>query len=91
MGDVTLSVISGTERDAFDALCIIAEKTSSYRGLKARLVAMHLVDEDGARLFPDKELGALSSKSSAVIARLFNECCKLSGIEAGAIEELEGN
>jgi hypothetical protein len=64
-----------------------AKKLQNFR---ARFVASCIVDEDGNRLFSDKDLVSLGRKSSAPISRLFDVCRELNGMTDADVEEIEG-
>jgi hypothetical protein len=55
--------------------------------LRARLVAMCMIGEDGARLYTDDQISELSDEVPAsVIAKLFEAAQKLNGLDAAAVE-----
>lgn len=93
-GTVHVRTMTGAERDAFE-LSVTKSKqkdgTFDIRGLKARLVALTLCDDEGSRLFGDDALDALNGKSAKVIDRLFEEAQRLNGLGKEAVEELVGN
>jgi hypothetical protein len=86
-----LREMSGTERDHFE----IAQFKSGAVDplyLRARLVALCLVDEDGARIFADDEVHQLSDQVSAsLIGKLFVAAQTLNGLDAGSLESAEKN
>lgn len=91
-GTVRVRGLTGAERDAFEASVVGDRgKTMNMRNLRARLVAITIVDEDGKRLFSDADVVALGSKSGAALDRLFSVAQRLSGITHGDIEALEKN
>jgi hypothetical protein len=59
--------------------------------LKTLLLGMCLVDEDGARLYPDDGIGILDSRNAVVINRLFTEAMKLNGMNAEAVSDKAKN
>lgn len=99
VGCFRLRELSGTERDRFEVSVIHEEnvtgadgKTQSVRKveamlLRARLVALSLVGEDGKRLYADDEVEILSDAvPSSVLGRLFEAAQKLNGLDAAAQE-----
>jgi hypothetical protein len=88
-GAVYLRVMTGAERDAFDAEVLTSP--DRHVNARARLVIRVLVDENGARLFADEDAELLGAKSAAALGRLFDTACRLNGFGAEAGEELEKN
>ena len=93
-GAVRIAAMTAAERDAFEASMIDGKGKSDAKRLqnfRARFVASCIVDDDGNRLFSDKDIVALGKKSSAPISRLFDDCRKLNGMTDEDVEELEKN
>jgi hypothetical protein len=90
-----LRELSGTERDKFEMSAFRDEngkRVVDTLYLRARLVALCLVDDDGRRLFNDDEITQLSDELPAsVVNTLFAAAQKLNGLDAGAAEEAEKN
>jgi hypothetical protein len=68
---------------------------------RLRLIAACLVDDDGAPIFSEEDLGELGGKNAEVIARLWKKCVELNGMtlksdgsdkstDAGAEESTNG-
>ena len=93
-GVVRVRGLTGTERDAFEE-SIIDQRGKKTRvvmaNLRAKLVAQSIVDEDGRRLFSERDVGALGEKSAAALQRVFNAAQRLSGISDEDVEELVKN
>jgi PAS domain-containing protein len=91
-GTVRLKGLTGAERDAYEASIVeMRGETRRYKlqNMRARLVALCLVDEDGRRLFADDQaVKALGKKSSKALDRLFDKARHLSGLSEDDIEEL---
>jgi hypothetical protein len=47
---------------------------------RLRLIAACLVDDDGAPIFSEQDLGELGSKNAEVIARLWKKCVEINGM-----------
>ena len=58
---------------------------------RARLLVECIVDDDGKRMLQAGDEDVLANKSSAVLQRLFDVACELSGITEAEIEEIAGN
>lgn len=86
-GAVRIQSLSGVERDAFETAVTKYEtvdgKTTPKMdtvNMRAKLVAMGVVDEDGHKLFTIGEAQALGQKSNAALDRCFQAISKLSGM-----------
>ena len=79
-GDVLVRELRGRERDAFEEGSLDNKRNVSMKNMRARLVAMSAIDEEGERLFTAAEATQLGDKSATALNRLFEVCCKLSGI-----------
>jgi len=91
---VTVRGLSGTERDRFENESIRVRGRRIEQNLdntRARLCALCIVDEAGARLFRDDQVAALGRKSAAALDRVYEAAARLSGISQADEEELAGN
>ena len=87
-GDVFVRTMTGTDRDAFEASLITQDGGSDSRleNVRARLVALTLCDESGARLFDDGEIAALGRKSARALDRVFSVAQRLNGIGTAEVD-----
>ena len=85
-----LREMSGTERDKFEAGAFVetdGKRSVNVVYLRARLVALCLVGEDGDRLYADDEVSQLSDAVPAsILQKLFEAAQKLNGLDAAATE-----
>ncbi len=93
-GDVLVRALTGAERDQFEA-SIIDQKGKgtriNHKNMRAKLVALTIVDESGNRLFADDDVVALGRKSAAGLNRVFSAAQRLSGLTQEDVDELEKN
>lgn len=89
-GTVRLSVISATDRDAWEQQVYGGDKPN-VSDFRARFVALCLVDEQGARMFTDKEVAQLGSKSATALSRVFKAAQKLNALSDDEVEAAEKN
>lgn len=89
-GTVRLRSMSGTERDGFEASVANGPKGKrNLTNLRARLVALCAVDENGRRLFSNsQDVIMLGNKSVAALQRLFNKANEMNGLTEKDVEEL---
>ena len=90
-GVVALRELRGSERDSFEEGSMDKDRNVSMKNVRARLIALSAVDDDGKRLFSEKDAIQLGSKSANALNRLFEKACRLSGITDADVEELEKN
>ena len=91
-GTVRLRGLTGSQRDAYEASVVeMRGETRRYKlqNLRARLVALCLIDEEGNLLFSDDAaVKSLGQKSAQALDMLFAKARKLSGLSEDDIEEL---
>lgn len=85
-GSVFIRVMSAGERDKFEARCL-----STKVNFRASLAALVVCDEEGQRLFEEKDIEALSAKSASALDRIFRSAIKLNAMTEQDVEELEKN
>ena len=91
-----LREMMGSERDSFEIAAFKVDESGNRvvdpKNLRARLVALCLIGEDGARLYRDDEIEVLNGEVPAgIIGKLFTAAQKLNGLEATAVEDAEKN
>ena len=47
---------------------------------RLRLIAACMVDDDGAQIFSEQDLGELGSRNAEVIARIWKKCVEINGM-----------
>jgi hypothetical protein len=96
-GSVTIRALSGTERDRFETESVSYGRTNQgglqisgvqTNNVRARLVALSVIDADGKRMFSDKDVLALGDKSAAALNRVFEAAQQLSRISQRDVEVL---
>lgn len=87
-GAVRVVGLTGAERDRFEASVVGNGKQMQLSNLRARLIAMCVVDESGERLFGTADVGALGNKSAAALERVFSAAQRLSGLSEDDVAEL---
>ncbi len=93
-GVVRVRTLTGAERDAFESS--VARKQGknvvmNYKNIRAKLVALTVIDGEGNRLFSDEDARALGRKSAEALDRVFSVAQRLSGIRDEDVEELAKN
>lgn len=89
-GEVIVQELTGGERDAFEQL--ISEKKQGngsidFKGIRATLVALSVVDESGQKIFTKDDIDELDGKSAKALDAIFEVSQKLSGMSKEAIED----
>lgn len=93
-GSVRIRSLTGKERDKFERDAAGdagrgGKKKSTVENLRAKLVALCAVDEDGRVLFASSyEVDQLGELPVAGLQRVFNACMALNGISDDDVEDL---
>ena len=94
-GDVIVRALTGQERDEYEvAMGRALNDADKGRGInmRARLVAMALIDAEGNRLFNhESHVERLGRKSGRALDRVFEVAQRLSGLGRAAQETAAGN
>lgn len=93
-GEVLVRGLTGAERDKFEASIVVRKGNRTDfnpDNMRAKLVALCVIDEQGNRLFTDDDVKILGKKSATALDRVFQVAQRLSGLQPGAIEEAEKN
>lgn len=91
-GTVRVRALDGTSRDAYDASLYDLRSDKLKRtpdNMRAKLVALSVVDGEGALLFTVDDVIRLGRKSAAALQRVWDEARRLSALSEAEAEELE--
>lgn len=87
-GSVLVRTMTGADRDAFETSMITVAADGTRRpdmsNLRAKLVALTLVDEANNRLFDVADIPRLALKSAAALERVFEAAQRINGLGAVA-------
>jgi hypothetical protein len=87
--------LTGTERDRWEASMMRQDGSRhpqvNLDNLRAKLVALTMVDEQGRRVFRDSDVPALGDMSASALQRIFEVAQRLSRLTDQDVEELTGN
>ena len=93
-GSVRVRTVTAQEKDAWEE----SLQTGKGRNIKldlanvrAKLVALTVVDDDGNRLFTDKDVLALGRKGAKAMSRVYDAASKLNGISEEDLETIVKN
>lgn len=87
-GSVYVKMLTGKERDQLESSVITGPGQRDFENLRAKLIALSVVDENGTRLFDFNESNLLGDKSARVLDRLFSVAQRLSGITAKDVDDI---
>lgn len=93
-GEVKVRGMTGTERDAFEASMFVGdgkERKMNLDNMRARIVVLCCVDENGDRIFENGDVGWLGNKSGSALDRVYDVARRLSGMTEKDVKELEKN
>lgn len=84
-GSVWVRGMTAGERDMFEDKI----RTDGMKNLRALMASMTIIDENGDRMFSDKEVKVLATKSAEALDLIVEVASKLSGLLDSDIEVLE--
>lgn len=93
-GDVCIKMMTGTERDAFEAATIKQNKNGSqsrnFDNVRARFLVKVIIDPDDNNLpvFTESDIKALGAKSVAALDRVFSAAQELNSVTDQDVENL---
>lgn len=92
-GKVNIRGLTGRELDDYQNSLrkIVKDQVVAQPNSRAKLLVKTLVNDEGGRLFADKDVEALARRSGRVLDRLWDVAARLSGISEEEQEEIEGN
>lgn len=94
-GSVSVRTMTGADRDAFEAsmftLGADGKRTADMSNLRAKLVALTVVDDAGNRLFEAGDVDRLATKSAAALERVFLVAQRLNGLGENALDDAVKN
>jgi len=93
-GSVIVRELTGTERDAWEMSLTVLDgenKDSRLQNLRARLVALSVVDEAGTRIFSAEDAGMLGCRNARVLDRLYQTSKRLSRLTRADVAAAEKN
>ena len=87
-GDVLVRTMTGADRDAFESSMITTLQDGTRKpnmvNMRAKLVALTVVDDAGSRLFDVGDVDRLALKSASALERVFNAAQRINGLGAQA-------
>ena len=90
-GDVYVSTLNGTQRDAFEQSITGKKNKMNLDNVRARFAVLTICDESGMRLFNSSDAEQLGKKSAAALDRVFAVAQRLNGFSDADSEELAKN
>jgi len=91
---VRFQSLSALERARHQSVVLKDDGSTNHARLddcEARLIVACLVDQEGRRLFADREAAAVLEWDSADVAALYRRLCRHCGIDRSYLEGLEKN
>ena len=93
-GSVRVRCMTGNERDAFEASIYEIKGNNAHivrENFRAKLIARTLIDENGKRLFTDKEINLVGEKGAKPLDKVFKVAQKLNGLSQADEDEFVKN
>lgn len=89
-GEVMIKEFTTASREQFEMLAVKMQ-SGAAKNMKAKLISMSCVNEDGSRIFGDDEIDKISQMPSSITEVLFNEILNINGMGSDALGDTEGN
>jgi len=89
-GSISIKEFTTSAREQFEMLAVKMQKGSA-KNMKAKLIAMSCINDNGTRYFGDDEIDKISELPSNITEILFNEILEINGMGVDAIGDAEGN
>jgi hypothetical protein len=93
-GEVLVKGLTGSEYDEFrDSLTTGSGKNVkvNLEAARAKLCARCMIDDEGKRVFTDRDVSALNRKSSSALARVWKAASNLCGLDDEELEQTVKN
>ncbi len=90
-GEVIVSEMSGTARDAWEQALRDKDAKGKVIAPRAKLVAFTVVDENGSRIFKDDDIEAIGKLSSESLGKICDVALRLNGLGEEGIEAATKN
>ena len=91
-GTIRIRTMTASERDHFEQKMFSGgKKQARMDDIRATLVSIAVVGENGERMFSDKDVKALSKKSAAAMDQIFAEVQKLNAVSDEDVEDMAKN
>lgn len=89
-GSVMIKEFTTSAREEFE-LMAMKMSTGGAKNMKAKLIAISCINENGTRLFGDDEVGKISQMPSSITEVLFNAILEINGMATDSLEEAGKN
>lgn len=94
-GSVKVRTMTGADRDAFEQSMVRVDADGNRKpemsNMRAKLVALTIVDDAGNLLFSPAEIPMLARKSAAALERVFDAAQRINGLGVKAEDAAEKN
>jgi hypothetical protein len=93
-GVVRVKALTAAERDRYEEMALLDSKgdiAKKREDIRAKMILLAVIHEDGTPMFSESDLKPLSAKSAKAVGRLFDVACRLSGIGKDDVKDLEKN
>lgn len=91
-GTVIVRGLTGAERDKWEANLLPDRRgKKDLTNLRAKLIVLCVVDENGERIFCDADVAEIGQFPAAILSTIFDVAQRLSGFDAGEIEAAAKN
>ena len=90
-GELLIKEFNTSDREKFEVMAMDISKGGDSKNMKAKLISISLINEDGGRYFGDDEIDKISQMPSTITQLLFDEILSLNGMAEDSLEVEQGN
>lgn len=90
-GEVLVSEMSGTARDAWEQSIREKDAQGRFVSTRAKLILFTVVNETGERIFKDEDLPEIGKLSSFVIEKVCAVAMRLNGLGSDSVDTAKKN
>lgn len=89
--EVLVQGLTGAQRDQFEGESVVQKgkhRATNFANMRARLVVLGVIDDDGQRIFQDADKDAVGQMPAADVDVMFDAIRELSGMTQEDVDEL---
>lgn len=93
-GEIRVRSMTAADRDEYEQSMVASrgpDENANMRNVRARLMAVCVVDDAGRRLFTEADVEALGAKGAKAVQRVFKVAARLNALTADDVDELAKN
>ncbi len=90
-GELLIKEFTTSDREKFEVLAMKMQKSGEAKNMKAKLISISVINDNGSRFFGDDEIEKIAQMPSTITETLFNEILAINGMANDALDVEVGN